>query len=482
MFGVHLNVLAVGYSDTPSVSLLDGHTLTPMPGPNTNDLKNGDLLSVAWSADGQILFAAGRYGDDTGNVPIFAWDQAGGGQRRALSNCGPDSDTVVDLLPLPAGRLLVARADPCLALQEPDGTVGWAHRPPGADFHNQESSFSVSSDGTIIDFGFETFGKSPLRFDLRTLTLSGSPPADDVTRPPKQDELSIEYWDNFEHPKLSGKPIELEKGDISRSLAIHPDGHRFVLGTSFSLRAFDVDGKALWNRAVPGEARAVNFTGDGRLLVAAYLDGTIRWHRIDDGRELLALNVLGDKKNWVAWTPEGFYAATPGAYGVLRWHVNHGVDAAAETVPVSAIPKLNRPDALPLVLQELETARALGVADVAAARRDVQAATGAAKPPGARLHVLAIGISDYGDKAKQLRLKFADKDASDVTNALVNTQRSEYNKLGGLYAEVVPQYLHDATADRGGIFNAFDAMQRDMAKDPARRDLAVVLFSGHGGV
>jgi hypothetical protein len=68
-------------------------------------------------------------------------------------------------------------------------------------------------------------------------------------------------------------------------------------------------------------------------VVAAYGDGTIRWHRMDDGRELLALYVLGDKKNWVVRTPEGFYAATPGAYGVLRWHVNRGVDAAAETVP-----------------------------------------------------------------------------------------------------------------------------------------------------
>jgi hypothetical protein len=83
-------------------------------------------------------------------------------------------------------------------------------------------------------------------------------------------------------------------------------------------------------------------------------------------------------------------------------------------VPVSAIPKLRRPDALPLVLQEMETARALGIADLAAPRRDVQEATGAANPPGARLHVLTIGINDYGDKAKRLHLDFASKDASDV--------------------------------------------------------------------
>src|SRR6267154_2484651 len=105
-----------------------------------------------------------------------------------------------------------------------------------------------------------------------------------------------------------------------------------------------------------------------------------------------------------AWTPEGFYGATAGAFGVLQWQVNRGFDAAADAVPVSAIPRLRRPDALALVLQELETARALGIADMKAARRDVQIATGSAKPPGARLHVLTIGVSDYGPKATDLRL------------------------------------------------------------------------------
>ena len=112
-------------------------------------------------------------------------------------------------------------------------------------------------------------------------------------------------------PTLDGKPIKLEQYERSRSLAVHPDGDRFVLGADWSLRAFDAKGQQLWQRTAPGTVWAVNITGDGRLVVAAYGDGTIRWHRMDDGRELLALFVLADKQNWVAWTPEGFYGATP---------------------------------------------------------------------------------------------------------------------------------------------------------------------------
>ena len=112
----------------------------------------------------------------------------------------------------------------------------------------------------------------------------------------------------------------------------------------------------------------------GGLVVAAYGDGTIRWHRADDERELLALQVLpnGDEParwDWVLWTPEGFYEATRGAEKVLKWVTNHGPDSAVTTLPASAIPRLHRPEALPLVLPELETARALGIAELGARDR-----------------------------------------------------------------------------------------------------------------
>ena len=153
-------------------------------------------------------------------------------------------------------------------------------------------------------------------------------------------------------------------------------------------------------------------------------------------------------------------------------------EAAGDALPVSSIPLLKRPDALPLVLQELETVRALGIADLAAGRFAVQAFTGAAIGPGARLHVLSIGISHYGEKATNLRLQFASKDANDVASALLATQGGEFNKAG-LYADVRPQYLSDDQADRAGIFSALEVLKNNMANS-AGQDLAVVMFSGHG--
>ena len=215
----------------------------------------------------------------------------------------------------------------------------------------------------------------------------------------------------------------------------------------------------------------MNISGDGRLAVAAYGDGTIRWHRMEDGVELLALFPMPDGENWVAWTPEGVYAASPGARGVLRWHVNHGWDAAATAVPVSAIPETHRPEVIPHVLPLLDGAEAIKVAELAKIRAAIQRATGSDVPPGARLHVLAIGVSDYGEAARHLELVLRPPDARDVAAALRNSQSS-------LYAQVLVSELVDAEATKAAILRELRAMRDAMAR--GTDDLAIVLFSGHG--
>jgi hypothetical protein len=230
-------------------------------------------------------------------------------------------------------------------------------------------------------------------------------------------------------------------------------------------------------RPVPSTLGTVTITGDGRLVVAHYLDGTIRWHRMSDGVELLAFMPLLDRTDWVAWTPEGFYAATAGAQGILRWHVNHGWDEPADAVPVQDIPGSYRPAVLPLVLEELELPRALGLAELAEHNRQVALRTHSRLPPGVQLHLLTIGISAYNeDYAKNLRLNYADHDASDLASAIVNTQE------GWLYAKVNPQVLVNQDANKGGILRALATMRAGMGRTGNNNDLAVVHFSGHGAL
>ena len=228
------------------------------------------------------------------------------------------------------------------------------------------------------------------------------PPEDGGTRPPEQEALDIAGWKNTTTRRSTARCWRWS-GTRFPQPRLHPDGQRFVLGADWSLRAFDAAGAELWRKEAPGVAWAVNVSGDGRLAVAAYGDGTIRWHRMEDGEEILALFPLIDGENWVAWTPEGVYAATPGARGVLRWHVNRGWDQAATATPVWAIPETHRPEVIRHVLPQLGTPGALAVAELAKVRAAVQRATGAGVAPGARLHVLAAGCRSTARGANHLR-------------------------------------------------------------------------------
>jgi WD40 repeat protein len=463
--------LAVGNNIWPArVDLLDAGSLSPLGPPDLQGIRGGGLMHVAWSRDGSTLYAAGQYLPD-GRAQVLAWTKGGAVPRHTLS---AGHDTISKVIPLPGGDLLVASFDTWLARLAPDGTPRWRHEPA---ISNLSDYLSVSEDGTRVGFGFGTHDAAPTIFDIGTRRLivdSATPGGMSVAR---QTGLPIEHWRNEHAPTLAGEKLVLDPYETSRSLAIEPNGRRFVLGTEWALRAFDDHGTPLWIRAnsVPGIVRAVNITRDGRLVVAAYNDGTIRWHRMSDGGELLAFMPLPDRTNWVAWTPEGFYAATAGAYGFLRWHVNRGWDAPADSVPIEDIPGSFRPAVLPLVLQELETPRALGLAELAEHNKQVAIRTHSQLPPGVQLHLLTIGISAYNENyAKNLRLRYADRDAHDLASAIVNTQ-------GGLYSRVDPQVLLDKDATRGGILAGLDTLRKEMERG-AGNDLAVVHFSGHGAV
>ena len=129
----------------------------------------------------------------------------------------------------------------------------------------------------------------------------------------------------------------------------------FLVGADWHVYLFDRNGKEIWSVPVPGVAWDVNISGDGKLAVAALGDGTIRWYRMKDGKELLAIFPHNDRKRWVSWTPSGYYAAAPGAEELIGWHVNNGKDAAADFFPVSRFRAVYyRPDVVAKVVETLD--------------------------------------------------------------------------------------------------------------------------------
>jgi hypothetical protein len=172
--------------------------------------------------------------------------------------------------------------------------------------------------------------------------------------------LAVAGWENGTEPSLNGARLALDRYEAARSLALTPNGENFVLGAESTLRLFDRTGKERWRQDVPETVWAVNVSGDGRLVVAAYGDGMIRWHRLSDGAELLAFYPDGDRERWVVWTPQGYYMASPGGEDLIGWQVNKGRDEAPEFFTASRFrDRFYRPDVVQLVLDELDVDKAL---------------------------------------------------------------------------------------------------------------------------
>ncbi len=279
--------LAVGYADTARVDLLDGHSLAALPPPDMTGAEEVHrVIGVGWSRDGAMLLAGGAYFN-----PAV--------QCSPGAKLGPEPG---DCSPKQAMSPILS-SDCSMATcwwSTGAGSPGWARRNAAldqqshlADFRSHGDVLKVSADGARVEFGFETFGQSPARFDLATRTLVAGAGARVGTARPKLTGLPVDNWEDNRAPRLGGKQLGLVTYEISRSLAIHPTGESFVLGTDWYLRAFDAQGAPLWSHPAPGIVWAVNITGDGRLVVAAYGDGTIRWHRMTDGAELLAFMPIG---------------------------------------------------------------------------------------------------------------------------------------------------------------------------------------------
>ena len=336
-------LVAVGFYGEAKVEVRRASDLALVASPDTAGA-GGNLASVAWSRDGETLYAAGKHHREDGTFLVRAWSRRGQGPWADLP---AGRGTVMDLAALPAGRLVWAAAVPAWGVLGGRSRVGTR-----ADFLGPGAGLAMDGTGTRV--GFDLARGASATFDLAARTLSsGFPPG---MRGPRTSApgVAVTGWDGTPTPRLNGDPLALKAHEYAHCLALVPGGG-LLLGGEWSLYAFDARGGRRWVRPAPDAVRAVNVSADGALGVAAYGDGTIRWQRMADGQELLALYLDPDGRGWVAWTPDGAYDCSPGGEALLGWHVNHGRDEAADFYPASGFQsQFRRPD---LVARALSAGR-----------------------------------------------------------------------------------------------------------------------------
>jgi len=349
--------LAVGYRSKPTVNVFNSLTFKHEFAADTKDIKNGEVSSVSWSRDGKHLFAGGEY-DVDGRSQVRHWDQGG---RGAARNIAGTRDTIMHIISC-GQNILMSGADPAFGLLSPRGeTLFWQDTVKPDQRGKRYEHFTISDDGLRVRFGLREWSGDAVMFDLANERLIDSPkPPADLNRADIK-SLKIEGWVNSRNPKLNGTKLDLMRYEVARSLAIAPDKKNFVLGADWRIRGFNQAGSLQWSHQVPSVVWGVNIPKSGKILVAAYGDGTIRWHRLSDGKELLALFVQSASRRWVAWTPTGYYTASEGGEDLIGWHLNRG-SWTEEAVFYKAHrfrDRFYRPDIIQLVLTTLDEKKAI---------------------------------------------------------------------------------------------------------------------------
>ena len=142
---------------------------------------------------------------------------------------------------------------------------------------------------------------------------------------------------------------------------------------------------------------------DGHCFLTCGVDQTLQIHVPERRLPLLTLFFADDQ--WIAWTPEGYYAASPGGERLMGWQVNNGLEQMATFYPAAQFRKsLYRPDVIKLLLQAGSLEKALEIADRARGKASQRVEVGDVLPPQVRitsLRSLAAG-RQRGDGGDQL--------------------------------------------------------------------------------
>jgi hypothetical protein len=142
---------------------------------------------------------------------------------------------------------------------------------------------------------------------------------------------------------------------------------------------------------------------EGRYLLASADDQVIRVWDPGHSRPLLSLFVAGNE--WIVWTEEGYYAASPNAEAFMGWTVREGRDRMATFYPAERFRKqLYRPDVVRLVLEKGSVAEAVKAADAHLAKTKAEKRKGEVPrspekllPPAVQLAVIG---APQGQKIK----------------------------------------------------------------------------------
>ncbi len=236
--------------------------------------------------------------------------------------------------------------------------------------------------------------RGPVGFNVATLELV---PASAVRRPSgpveQQGPLALRAAGDAVQVLKGGKllttlklPPGVLKGPPRVMSLIGPDRAAFGAAT-YGYYLYELpSGKFIRRVNHPGWLLSMAPSPGGKLLASLSEDQTLRVFNAKSGAPLLTFYLA--RGDWIAWTPRGYYAATPGGERLMGFTVNNGPGKETAFYPADRFRKLlYRPDIVRRVLETGDVDAAVAAADAEAGTKTRDVPLAELLPPRATLTV-----------------------------------------------------------------------------------------------
>ena len=424
--------IAVGYDDSNTLQVFDGKTLELLYKPDVKGTNAKNILEmVCWSKMGNILYSGGFYRkkiDGKYKNIIRKYFDGGNGRYQDIHL---DNVTIMDIKPLSDGSIIYGSTEPDFGRIDSNGKQVFLNKGHILSFSNYQCDFlKLNENASTI--GFMPIDMKAMIFDINERDLKDGDSGGKLYSIKYKDFTISDYEDKFS-PKLNKKNLDfLNEDEMCRSATFTPSGKYILFGAEWNIYCLDTSGNTIWDKPVPGIAYAINATD--KVVVVTYADGTIRWHRLSDGQELLALFIDPESKRWVLWTPKGYYDCSPGGQLLIGWHINNGLNKESDFYPASRFYDYYRPDVINLILKTLDEDEAISQANLA--RGDIKLANktiSESLPPIVTVITAESGDTITSDRINlELGIKTPDNNPVTEIKLMINGRPISQEGLTGL--------------------------------------------------
>jgi len=224
-----------------------------------------------------------------------------------------------DFAVLKSGRIVFATFDGKLGFVDSKGQIDFIVNDSFFSLEDYESTdFQLSPNGLGVQICISREGEfsadkilsceSFLNFDLINSSLTFEKKMFSNWNQRVTEDKNFNFTKDDSGIKLNGRQTELanrEIEEIKARTAVSSDREFVLAGDMSNLYLFDKQGNKRWKTINDDFIDEVNLSKDGKLAVASFFNGIVRWYRMSDGQEIVALFADKTKKRWILWTPSG---------------------------------------------------------------------------------------------------------------------------------------------------------------------------------